>query len=143
VIAYIDSSVFLRFVLRQPMVLPELQTITIAVTSSLLRVECCRTLDRFVHNGALAEIDYTIKLAEVDAFIDRALVFKVDEALLLDASRRLPLRLATLDAIHLATAERFRDEFDEPFVFATHDRELADAAHAAGFTVIGSPKMPA
>jgi predicted nucleic acid-binding protein len=138
VIAYVDSSVFLRFLLQQPMTMPELQTITVAITSSLLRVECCRTLDRFVHNRALTEIDSTKKLEQVDAFVERALVVKIDEDLLHAASRRLPVRLATLDAIHLATAERFRTEFDEPFVFAIHDGELAAAARASGFDVIGS-----
>ena len=62
----------------------------------------------------------------------------IDKLVLLAASRRLPVRLATLDAIHLATAERFRAEFHEQFVFATHDRNLAAAARAIGFEVIGS-----
>lgn len=121
------------------MVLPELQAITVALTSSLLRVECCRTLDRYIHNDALTEENYTEKLAEVDRFIGKALAAEIDESLLLAASRRLPVRLATLTAIHLATAERFRDDFQEQFVFATHDRELATAARHIGFEVIGSP----
>ena len=137
-IAYVDTSVFLRFVLRQPMVLPELQTISVVLTSALLRVECCRTLDRFSHGGAITDNDYAMKLAQVEAFVDRALVLPIDQRLLLAASRRFPVRLATLDAIHLATAQRLRDELQESFVFATHDGELALAARASGFDVIGS-----
>jgi predicted nucleic acid-binding protein len=138
VIAYVDSSVFLRVLLQQPMALPEWRTISLAVTSSLLRVESCRTLDRFVHNTTMTDTDYMAKLGQIDEFVDNALVFDIDKPLLLAASRRLPVRLATLDAIHLATAERFRDEFQEQFVFATHDRDLAAAARAAGFEVIGT-----
>ena len=137
-IAYVDSSVFLRILLDQPMMLAEWQTISVALTSSLLRVESCRTLDRFVHNHALTEKDLAKKLATVEELLGRALVLEIDEPLLHAASRRLPVRLATLDAIHLATAERFRDEFQERFLFATHDGELAAAARHAGFDVIGS-----
>jgi predicted nucleic acid-binding protein len=138
VIAYVDSSVFLRALLRQPTVLPELYTIDVVLTSALLRVECCRTLDRYSHNNEITDEDYAVKLAQIETFVRRALPAEIDKDLLHAASRRLPVRLATLDAIHLATAERFRDEFDEPFVFATHDHELAAAARASGFDVVGS-----
>jgi predicted nucleic acid-binding protein len=140
VIAYIDSSVLLRVLLSEPNVLPEWPDIKIALTSSLLRVESCRTLDRYVHNAELTEDDYSANLAKVDDVLDHALVFEIDEPLLLAASRRLPVRLATLDAIHLATAERLREALGprDPFLFATHDRELAAAARAVGFEVIGS-----
>jgi len=79
-----------------------------------------------------------MKLAEVDQLLAEARTVDIDQPLLLAASRPLPVRLATLDAIHLATAERFRDEFQESFIFATHDGELAAAARAVGFEVIGS-----
>src|SRR2546426_8947118 len=100
------------------MVLPEWRTISLLLMSSLLRVESSRTLDRYVHNDVITENDYVVKLAEVDDLIEQALVIDIDKPLLLAASRRLPMRLATLDAIHLATAERFRDEFQDQFVFA-------------------------
>lgn len=140
-IAYIDSSVLLRVLLSEPNVLPEWPEIHIALTSSLLRVESCRTLDRYVHNSELSDDDYSANIARVDDLLDQALVCEVDESILLAASRRLQVRLATLDAIHLATAEQFRDALGprDPFVFATHDRELAIAARAAGFDVIGFP----
>jgi predicted nucleic acid-binding protein len=108
------------------------------LTSSLLRVESCRTLDRFVHSKLMTDDEYAMKLLQVERFFGTALVLEVDKPLLYAASRRLPVRLATLDAIHLATAERFRETFSEPFVFATHDGELAAAARASGFDVIGS-----
>jgi predicted nucleic acid-binding protein len=138
VIAYVDSSVFIRVLLRQPLALPEWQAIELALTSSLLRAESCRTLDRSTHRNALAEREYAAKLAQVEEFIRNAIVVDVDKPLLLAASRRLPVQLATLDAIHLVSAEHLRETFSEPFVFATHDRELAAAARAAGFEVIGA-----
>src|SRR2546423_10760803 len=44
----------------------------IALTSSLLRVESCRTLDRYVHNAELSEDDYSANLAKVDDVLDRS-----------------------------------------------------------------------
>jgi predicted nucleic acid-binding protein len=138
VIAYVDSSVFLRILLDQPMELPSWRTISLPLTNRLLQVESCRTLDRLRHSKLMTDDEYAAKLFDVERFLDIALVFEVDKRLLFAASRRLPVRLATLDAIHLATAERFRYEFGEPFLFATHDAELAAAARASGFDVIGS-----
>jgi hypothetical protein len=45
-IAYVDSSVLLRVLLGQPNALPEWAGIDTAVGSSLVEVECLRTLDR-------------------------------------------------------------------------------------------------
>jgi len=140
VIAYLDSSVVLRVVLNQPATLPEWPGIKIVLASSLLRVECYRTLDRCVHDDELSAEEYSAKAAKVDDVLDHALISAVDDPVLLAASRHLPVRLATLDAIHLATAEGFREALGprDPFVFATHDRGLAAAARASGFEVIGS-----
>jgi predicted nucleic acid-binding protein len=44
--------------------------------------------------------------------------------------------LATLDAIHLATALAIRDELPG-MIFATHDDELGVAASSMGFDVQG------
>jgi predicted nucleic acid-binding protein len=138
VIAYVDSSVFMRVLLRQPMALPEWDVIELPLTSALLRVESCRTLDRATHRNVLTDTEYAAKLAQIETFVSRSIAVRIDEPLMLAASRRLPVRLSTLDAIHLASAEHLRETFRDPFVFATHDRELAAAARASGFEVIGS-----
>jgi hypothetical protein len=46
--------------------------------------------------------------------------------------------LGSLDAIHLATAELWRETRGQEIVFATHDRALGLGARASGFKVIGS-----
>jgi hypothetical protein len=49
-----------------------------------------------------------------------------------------PLR--SLDAIHLASALRWREENpEEQLTFTTHDERLARAAQMHGFTVVGWP----
>lgn len=53
VTAYIDTSVLLRLVLREPGALDEVGSFDSLVSSELIAVEACRTLDRLRLQGAL------------------------------------------------------------------------------------------
>jgi predicted nucleic acid-binding protein len=64
-------------------------------------------------------------------------VARIDGVVLDRASEPFPTLLRTLDAIHLATAILLRPQYQD-LVFATHDTELATAARAVGFRVIGA-----
>ena len=139
--AYVDSSVMLRVVLQEPNALMEWPQITRGITSTLMRVECCRSLDRLVRDGNITDDQYTLKLSEVDRILATMAVLRISSDVLSAASRRLGIRVDTLDAIHLATAERYRRTHvaEAAPMFATHDRTLAAAARHVGFEVIGSP----
>ena len=138
--AYVDASVTLGIVLEEPHALPEWPQITRGITSALMRVECCRTFDRLVRSGNMTDDDYAAKLAQVDAILATMIVLDISPHVLTSASRRFGLRIDTLDAIHLATAEhvRARRSFVDAPLFATHDRVLAAAARHLGFEVLGS-----
>jgi hypothetical protein len=58
------------------------------------------------------------------------------DSVLARAADPFPTDLGSLDAIHLATALELRHEFPT-LTFATHDRQLAIAALAMGFEVLG------
>lgn len=60
-----------------------------------------------------------------------------DDVVLTHAADPFPTTLASLDAIHVATAILIKAHYDE-LLFATHDAELAQAARAMGFRVLGS-----
>lgn len=47
--AYVDTSAFLRLVLREPGALTDLRTYTALVSSELIAVESLRTIDRLRH----------------------------------------------------------------------------------------------
>jgi len=49
----------------------------------------------------------------------------------------MPAPLGTLDAIHLATADLWREGRGKDPIVATHDKALALAARASGFRVMG------
>ena len=49
----------------------------------------------------------------------------------------MPTELGTLDAIHLATALRWREGASTELVMATHDPALGTSARAFGLRVVG------
>jgi predicted nucleic acid-binding protein len=137
-IAYLDSSVILRVVLNQPARLAELDRVLLGVTSQLAQVECLRTLDRLSVMGQLRVEHAAAAREAVYALLKEMEIVQISGAVLRRASNPMPAPLGTLDAIHLASAEVWREEQQKEPVIATHDRALALAARASGFEVIGA-----
>lgn len=140
-IAYIDSSVLLSIVLDQRPQLEEWGELHGGVSSALLRVECSRALDRLWREGHLDEDDVAAKRGETAAILERLEKLAINDEVLARASIPLPTVVRTLDVIHLATAIAYRSRQspdERPILFATHDQQLAKAAAAMHFEVIGA-----
>ena len=136
-IAYLDSSVILRVLLGQPGGLAEWKSIVLGVTSDLAEVECLRTIDRLRVLGALSLDQAAAQREAIYRTMEALETVQVSSAVLRRASHASPTPLGTLDAIHLATADMWREERGKALLMATHDRALALAARASGFRVIG------
>jgi predicted nucleic acid-binding protein len=136
-IAYVDSSVVLRLVLSQPGQLAEWGKITTGVTSGLLEVECLRTLDRLRVRGQLSDQDVVLRQEAVYRILEALEIVEITPSVLHRAAHPMAAPLGTLDAIHLASAETWRDTNGKPLLLATHDQELALAARGSGFRVSG------
>ena len=136
-IAYIDSSVILRVLLGQPGKLAEWTTVTLGVTSGLAEVECLRTIDRLRILGELTADESALQREAIYRVMAALEVVELSNAVLRRASRPVPTPLGTLDAIHLATADMWRETREQELTMATHDRALALAARASGFRVLG------
>jgi predicted nucleic acid-binding protein len=54
------------------------------------------------------------------------------------AAQPLPTALGTLDAIHLATAQLWRERTGSDLTMATHDSALAIAARSLGMSIVGA-----
>jgi predicted nucleic acid-binding protein len=141
VIAYIDSSVVLRIAFQEADPLEEWKTIDTPLSSELLAIEVRRSLDRLWLRSALTEEDFARKSAEADTILAAIALTEIDRAVIERAAQAFPTPLGTLDAFHLATAIRLRETRPEkePLLFATHDLQLAQAARAMNFEVIGAP----
>ena len=138
-IAYLDSSVLLRVVLRQRDVLPDWQRVERGVASALVEVECLRTLDRLRLAAGLTDREISRRREAVFRILEAVEIVELTRPVLSRAAQPMPTALGTLDAIHLATALLWRESRGDELVFATHDVALGLAARASGVPVIGLP----
>ena len=139
-IAYLDTSVLLRWVLDSPDQLSSAEelAITRCLSSELLQIEGFRALDALrLRRGWTRSV-----LASRGAKLEEALAAVELLALSDVVWRRVrdpyPEPMSTLDAAHLASALLLRDvQGITVDVLLTHDPGLATGARAFGFRVIG------
>ena len=136
-IAYLDSSVLLRVVLRQPNALKEWRSIKQGVASRLVEVECLRTLDRIRSTVEVEDKIIATRREAIFRLLETLEVVEPTGVVLSRASQPLPTVLGTLDAIHLSTAMLWRERTGTDMVMATHDEALGVAAKASGLRVVG------
>ena len=136
-IAYLDSSVLLRVILRQRNALKEWHTIERGVASALVEVECLRTLDRLRLAEGLEDDEIAVRREAVYRLMESIEVIGLVQPVLSRAAQPLPTALGTLDAIHVATALLWKERAGIDLTIATHDLALGVAARANGFRVVG------
>ncbi len=137
-IAYVDSSVVARFVLRQPDRLAELTTFDQRVTSQLTQLECLRALDKVRMDDGMASDEVLARSLVLYGLLRSMMRVAVSRAVLERGSASFPLPVKSLDAVHMGTALHLRERGYPEMVFATHDRQQARLALLLGFPVIGS-----
>jgi predicted nucleic acid-binding protein len=124
-LVYLDSSAIVKLAVREPES-EALRKYLLRrrgwVSSALARTEVLRAL---LPNGELA-------LAAGRNVLTRCVLVRINDRVLGLAATLLPLELRSLDAIHLATAERIRDELSQ---LITYDDRMADAARELGHRV--------
>ena len=136
-IAYVDASVLLRVVLRQPNALKEWKEIDRGVSSTLIATESLRTLDRLRLRAQLPDAEVAVRRQAILAIIASLELVEIDAAVLERAAQPMPTELGTLDAIHLASAMLWQQLTGEDLTMATHDRALALGAQAHGMKIVG------
>lgn len=123
---YTDTSALVRLLLDEPDALAverELDTFDWRVASRLLQVELRRvSLREDCRHDA-------------DQLLTDVSLIAMDEEILAAAETIVPTTVATLDAIHLATAVRLADE-GKLDAMMTYDKRLADGARRHGLTVL-------
>jgi predicted nucleic acid-binding protein len=132
----VDSSVLLRIVLNEPSPLREWRRIHRPLSSELIRLECRRTIDRARIRERLSDEMVAQQRGAVLEVLDAFDIVPLETTVLERAAEPFPTLLSSLDAIHLATAVLARSQVED-LCLATHDSELATAARAMGFKVLG------
>ncbi len=123
---YVDTSVLGRVILEEPdkeAIVPELTGFGRRVASRLLGIELRRLA---LPEGASEE---------AERILENVVLIPIDEAVIASAERISPLKVATLDAIHLATALRLAAE-DGLDALMTYDKRLAQGAEEHGLAVL-------
>ena len=133
---YVDTSVLLRVVLGERGRLREWSRSERWISSELVRLECLRTIDRARVRLRLADRAVSARRAAILEHLRAFELVGLQAPVLERAADPFPTSLGTLDAIHLASALFARDRYSD-LVLATHDEELAIAAEAMGFDVVG------
>ncbi len=136
-IVYVDASVLLRVVLRQPNALREWKQIDRGISSALIVTESLRTLDRLRLRAQLPDSELALRRHAILAVTASLELVEIDANVLDRAAQPMPTELGTLDAIHLATALLWRESIGEQLTMATHDRALGLGAKAYGLRVLG------
>jgi predicted nucleic acid-binding protein len=135
-IVYLDTSVVLRVLFREPNPVSVWGSWNKAYSSRLWRVEALRTVDRLRLSGNLSDEEVADLAMDIQIVHETLSVHPVSERILQRAGESFPTSVGTLDAIHLATALAVRN-IEEVDLFLTHDLQLSTAARSLGFTVLG------
>ncbi len=133
---YVDTSVVLRVLFREPNPIKAWGKWDKGYSSSLWRVEALRTVDRLRLSGNLSDGEVADLTRDIRVVHETLAIHPVSERILQRASESFPTVVGTLDAIHLATALAIR-EVEKVDFFMTHDLRLSTAARSLGFTVLG------
>ncbi|MFA6291152.1 MAG: type II toxin-antitoxin system VapC family toxin [Victivallales bacterium] len=134
---YVDTSVILRVLFREPDPVPDWGKWKEAYTSRLWHAEALRVVDRMRLNTVVNDQQVAQLRNEIDRIHQAFHIVSVSEHILTRAGDSFPTVVGTLDAIHLATALQVRETVKID-AFITHDIQLATAAEAMGFTVHGA-----
>jgi predicted nucleic acid-binding protein len=134
--AYLDTSVILRILFREPNPVDVWGKWQRAFSSNLWRVEALRTVDRLRLSGELSDQEVADLVRDIRVVHETLAIHPLTERILRRASETFPTVVGTLDAIHLATALAIREV--EPIdLLLTHDTQLGTAARSLGFSVLG------
>jgi predicted nucleic acid-binding protein len=136
---FLDTSVILRLLFSEPAPLREWQKIERAFASRLLPIELSRTIDRERLGGRIDDGEVVALHQEARRILRSITIVMPTEEVFASAEAPMPTVLGTLDTLHLVSAMSARRESKvADLTVATHDAQLAAAARASGFAVIGS-----
>lgn len=134
---YLDTSVVLRVLFREPTSIELWGKWDQAFSSALWRVEALRTIDRLRLMHEISDNEVADLVKEIQTVHETLAIHPLDERIMQRASETFPTVLGTLDAIHLATAISVRNT-EGIDLLLTHDSQLATAARSIGFEIRGT-----
>ena len=134
-IAFVDTSVVLRFVLEGDISLHHAFAATITACSELVWIESMRVAQRLRLDGRLDDKNLAEAVSRIAACYSSFRVYLLDEEIKQTAAGPFPTVIGTLGALHLACARRAARHYPgETLLVFSYDRQMNLCARALGFS---------
>ena len=133
-VAYLDSSVVLRYILKGDPAMSHALACETIVSSELLEIECRRVLQRCRMVGELSDTTYVTAVKRLDAFLAGIGLLSLSSPVKKRAMEAFPVVVKTLDALHLATAIVFSEKRSSHILLMfSYDEAMNRCATVLGF----------
>lgn len=134
-IAFVDTSVVLRFVLEGDISLHQAFAATVTACSELLWIESMRVAQRLRLDGGLSDQSLAEAVGRISDCYSGFRVYLLDEEIKRAAAGPFPTVIGTLDALHLACARRAARHYPgETLLVYSYDRQMNLCSRALGFS---------
>ncbi|MFA6505434.1 MAG: PIN domain-containing protein [Treponemataceae bacterium] len=133
-IAYLDSSVVLRHILKGEVSIRHAFAVGRVASSELLEVECRRVIHRCRMEGELSDEGLVSAMDRLEAVLAGLSLMELSAKVTRRAMNAFPVSVKTLDALHLSSALALSDASPEETVLVfTHAAAMNRCAKALGF----------
>jgi predicted nucleic acid-binding protein len=137
---YLDTSALLKLYVEEDdsdFVEGVVQDAETTVTSIMTYVETRAAFSRRRRDGSLTLADYHRVVREFEREWERYFVIPVTDSLIKSAGKLAETHgLRGYDALHLASADYFREKTNEPVIFGCWDSRLETAARRQGLQLL-------
>lgn len=135
-VAYLDSSVLLRYILLGDTGLKQVFESSWVISSELLEIECRRVLHRYRLKGNLDDDSFVEALKRLDKVLEGVSIILLSQKVKKRSAETFPVVIKTLDALHLASAIIYQAARpDELLHIFSYDAGMNRCARAIGFQV--------
>jgi len=137
--AYVDSSVFLRRLLREPLPEVDLSAFERLYTAQILELECRRVLDRIRIQERIPDEELAQRYLELQEQLQAIYQIRLSQPIFKRSCESFPVVVRSLDSIHLSSFIVVQKTVkpEGKWVFITHDLKLKAAAETLGFETTG------
>jgi len=133
-VAYLDSSLVLRYILKGDASIKHALECKTILSSELLEIECRRVLQRCRLLGDLSDTSYTIAIKRLDALLAGICLLALSSPVKKRAMEAFPVIIKTLDALHLASALVYAEQrSNENILVFSYDAAMNRCASILGF----------
>lgn len=133
-VAYLDSSVVLRHILRGEAAISQALACERVVSSELLEIECRRVIQRYRLQGELDDAGTAEASERLDAVLSGISLIALSNSVKRRAMGAFPVSVKTLDALHLASALVLAEKLgEEQLLLFSHDESMNRCARVLGF----------